>query len=157
MTGLNAGTGDGLIHISTDAGNSWTDVTTGIPDRWILRVLCAPFDENTVYAAISGFRWDEPLPHVFKSTDLGQTWENISGNLPEVSMNDILVDPDNEGHIFVGSDASVFYTQDGGQNWSGINNGIFNVPVVAMKINQPTRTLIVGTYGVSAYKPNIDD
>ncbi len=152
-----AGTGDGLIHISTDAGSSWTNITNGIPDRWVTHVIGDPFDENTIYATISGFRWDEPIAHVFKSTDLGQTWESISGNLPEIPMNDIVLDPDHQDHIFVGSDAGVYYTQDGGQNWMGLNDGIYNAPVVAMKIHNPTRTLVIGTYGVSAYRLNIDD
>jgi len=116
-----------------------------------------PFDENTIYATVSGFRWDEPVPHVFKSTDLGQSWENISGNLPEIPVNDIVLDPDYPGCIFVGTDAGVYFTEDGGQNWSSINEGIYNVPVITMKIHNPTRTLVVGTYGVSAYRLNMDD
>ncbi len=152
-----AGTGDGLIHVSTNAGSSWTNITNGIPDRWVTQVAGDPFDENTIYATISGFRWDEALAHVFKSTDLGQTWESISGNLPEIPMNAIVLDPDHEGHIFVGSDAGVFYTKDGGQSWSGLNEGIYNVPVMAMKIHNPSRRLVIGTYGVSAYRLDLDD
>jgi len=152
-----AGTGDGLIHISTDAGSTWTNITNGTPDRWITNVACDPFDENTIYATVSGFRWDEPIAHVFKSTDLGQFWEIISGNLPGIPVNAIALDPDHQNHIFVGTDAGVFFTEDGGQSWSSLNDGIYNVPVVAMKIHNPTRTMVIGTYGVSAYRLNMDD
>lgn len=151
------GTGDGLVHVSTASGGEWENVTEGLPDRWVTKVVCDPVDENTIYATISGFRWDEPLAHVFKSTDLGQNWESISGNLPEIPMNDIVLDPDYQDHIFVGSDAGVFYTKDGGENWNSLNEGIYNVPVMAMKIHNPSRTLVIGTYGVSAYKLNLDD
>lgn len=151
------GTGDGLVHVTTFSGGTWENVTNGLPDRWITNVACDPFDENTIYATISGFRWDEPLAHVYKSTDLGQNWESISGNLPEIPVNAIVIDPDIQGHIFVGSDAGVFYTQDGGENWSSLNDGIYNVPVMAMKIHNPTRTLIIGTYGVSAYRLDLED
>ena len=151
------GSGDGLVHISNSSGGEWENVSDGIPDRWVTKVACDPFDENTIYATVSGFRWDEPLAHVFKSTDLGQNWENISGNLPEIPMNDIVLDPDHEGHIFVGSDAGIFYTQDSGQNWNSLNEGIYNAPVMAMKIHNPTRALVIGTYGVSAYRLDLDD
>ena len=115
-----------------------------------------PFDENTIYATVSGFRWDESEPHVFKSTDLGENWTSISGNLPELPVNVIRADLENEGYLFVGTDAGVFYTEDGGDNWVNIMNGLPNVPVTAMKIHNPTRKLVIGTYGISMYSLNID-
>ena len=152
-----AGSGDGLIHVSTDAGVSWENITNGIPDRWVTNVAGDPFDENTIYATISGFRWDEQLPHVYKSTDLGQTWQDISGNLPELPVNAIVLDPENEGYMYVGTDAGVFFSNNSGQEWFMLSEGLPNVAVVAMKIHNPTRTLVVGTYGVSMYKLNMDD
>ena len=152
-----AGSGDGLVHISENSGLSWENITDGLPDRWVTRVAGDPFDENTIYATISGFRWDEPLAHVYKSTDLGQSWTSISGNLPEIPVNDIVLDPENQGYIYVGTDAGVYFTNDGGSTWEGINDGIYSVPVVAMKIHNPSRTMVIGTYGVSMYRLNLDD
>ncbi len=152
-----AGTGDGLVHISTNAGATWENITNGLPDRWVTNVAGDPFDANTIYATVSGFRWDEQIAHVFKSTDLGQTWENISGNLPELPVNAIALDPEYPGHIIVGTDAGVFFTNNGGVEWHMLSDGLPNVAVVAMKIHNPTRTLVIGTYGVSMYKLNLDD
>ena len=152
-----AGTGDGLIHVSTNAGASWENITNDFPDRWITKVIADPFDENTIYATISGFRWDEQLAHVYKSTDLGETWENISGNLPELPVNDIVLDPMHIGYIYIGTDAGVFFTNNGGLEWTILSDGLPSVAVVAMKIHNPSRTLVVATYGVSMYKLNLDD
>ena len=152
-----AGTGDGLIHISTNGGMSWENVTNGIPDRWITHVVGDPFDENTIYATISGFRWDEQLPHVYKSTDLGQNWQDISGDLPEIPVNDIVLDPEHPGYIYIGTDAGVFFTNNYGMQWQMLSDGLPNVAVVAMKIHNPSRILVMGTYGVSMYKLDLDD
>jgi|ETNmetMinimDraft_26_1059896.scaffolds.fasta_scaffold00069_23 photosystem II stability/assembly factor-like uncharacterized protein len=152
-----AGTGDGLIHISTNAGASWENITNGIPDRWVTHVIADPIDENTIYATISGFRWDEQLPHVYKSTDLGQTWQNISGDLPELPVNDIVLDPAISDNIYIGTDAGVFFTDNGGEEWFMLSDGLPNVAVTAMKIHHPSRSLVIGTYGVSMYRLNLDD
>ena len=151
-----AGSADGRVHISTTNGLVWNDVSEGLPVRWITRVETDPFDENTIYATVSGFRWDEAQPHVFKSTDLGENWTNISGNLPDLPVNNIKLDPENEGYIFAGTDAGVYYTEDGGEYWENIMSNLPNVPVTAMKIHNPTRKLVIGTYGISAYSINLD-
>jgi len=151
-----AGSADGRVHISTTNGLVWNDISEGLPVRWITRVETDPFDENTIYATVSGFRWEEAQPHVFKSTDLGENWINISGNLPDLPVNNIKLDPENEGYMFVGTDAGVYYTEDGGEYWENIMSNLPNVPVTAMKIHNPTRKLVIGTYGISAYSIDLD-
>lgn len=151
-----AGSDDGRVHITTIGGNIWTDISDGLPVRWITRVAFDPFEPNTIYVTVSGFRWDEPHPYVFRSTDLGQTWESISGNLPELPVNVIVADPGVENRLFIGTDAGIFYTTNGGQQWWSLSQGIPNVPVTDLKIHDPTRTLVAGTYGCSAYRLDID-
>ncbi len=150
------GSADGRVHITENDGSTWNDISAGLPNRWITRVATDPLDENTIYATVSGFRWGEPLPHVYKSTDLGQNWIDISGNLPELPVNVIAIDPENTERIFVGTDAGVFYTEDGGQNWESLKGNIPNAPIVGMDLHNPTRTLIIGTYGISAYRFDLD-
>lgn len=152
-----AGTDDGNVHVSSNDGATWTNVTDGLPDRWITRVAGDPFDMNTIYVTVSGFRWDEPYPHVYKSTDLGQNWNEISSNLPQIPINCIALDPQIPDRIFVGSDVGVFITENGGDEWQSLSDGIPNVPVIDMLIHNPTRTLLLGTYGCSAYTMDMDD
>ena len=152
-----AGTGDGKVQVSTNSATTWTDRSAGLPDRWVTHVITDPFDVNTIYATCSGFRWDEPLPHVHKSINLGQTWTDISGNLPELPVNDIILDPVVEGRIIVATDAGVYGTTNGGQSWNWIWNDLPAVPVYAMKIHPDNRKVVAGTYGLSTYSANIDD
>ncbi|MEI8006260.1 MAG: T9SS type A sorting domain-containing protein [Bacteroidota bacterium] len=151
------GSGDGKVQLSVNDGQSWQDISAGLPVRWITQVKADPFDANTIFVTLSGFRWDEPLPHVFKTTDLGQHWTDISGNLPEFPVDAIAVDPAIPGRLIVGTDAGLYGTSDGGQTWSWIWDGLPAVPICALKIHAPTRTIVAGTYGLSCYKANLDD
>jgi photosystem II stability/assembly factor-like uncharacterized protein len=154
---LVVGCGDGKLQVSENAGLNWSDRTAGLPDRWITHVATDPVDVNTIYATLSGFRWDESLPHVFKSTNLGQTWIDISGNLPEFPVNDLVLDPMVEGRIIVGTDAGMYGTYDSGQTWFWIWNDIPAVPVCALKIHSVERIVVAGTYGLSTYTASFDD
>ncbi|MCD6330120.1 MAG: T9SS type A sorting domain-containing protein [Candidatus Cloacimonetes bacterium] len=151
------GSDDGRVHISVNSGSSWTNISAGLPDRWITRVACDPHNANTIYATVSGFRWDEEAPHVFRSNNLGLDWVDISGNLPEMPVNCIAIDPNIQNKLFVGTDSGVFFSEDGGLNWYSLSQGIPNVPVTDMKIYNPDRFMVIGTYGCSAYKIDLDD
>lgn len=151
-----SGSGDGKVFISGFGGNGWTDITGNLPDRWITKVSTDPFDENTIYVSLSGFRWDEATPHIFKTTDLGITWVSISGNLPDLPVNVLVADPEVEGWLYAGTDAGAFYTDNGGISWKSLMKGLPNVAVTSMKIHQPSRSLVMGTYGLSAYRLNLD-
>ncbi|MDY0280047.1 MAG: T9SS type A sorting domain-containing protein [Salinivirgaceae bacterium] len=153
---LLAGSDDGRVHISNDGGNSWVDISEGIPNRWVTRVAFDPFENNTIYATVSGFRWNEAHAYVYKSENLGQTWNSIGGNLPELPVNVLVADPDSQNRLIIGTDVGVFITQNGGESWSSLMQGMPNVPIYDMKIHRPTRTLLAGTYGNSAYKLNLD-
>lgn len=152
-----AGTGDGKVQVSTNDGLTWNDISAGLPDRWITRVTPDPFNDQTLYVTLSGFRWDEPLPHVYKTTDLGQTWVSISGNLPEFPVNDIVADPDVAGVLIVATDAGLYGTMDGGDTWQWIWTDLPAVPTYALKVHVPTRKIVAGTYGLSTYSANLDD
>ncbi len=147
-----AGSDDGKVHISPDGGGDWFDITAGLPDRWITRVMTDEFDENTIYVTCSGFRWDERTPHVLKSTNLGTDWTDITSNLPDMPVNCIAQDPQFQGRLFVGTDTGIFYSLDDGAFWLNMNNGMPNVPMTGLEVHQPSRTLLAGTYGVSSFK-----
>lgn len=152
-----AGTDDGHVHVSTNGGASWEEISDGLPLRWITRVVADPFNENTIYVTVSGFRWDESTSHVYMSNNLGSTWEPIGEGLPDIPVNVMVLDPGLEGRMFVGTDAGIFMSNDYGNYWHGISAGIGNVPVTALKIHKGNRELIAGTYGLSAWRIGLDE
>jgi len=134
-----------------NGGTSWTKVSTSLPVRWVTRVAVDPYDEMTAYVTLSGYRYDEYLPHVFRTTDAGISWMDISSNLPDAPVNDIIVDPDSAGRLYVGTDVGVFVSENLGNNWSYLGENLPNAPITDLVLHNPTRTLIAATYGRSKY------
>ena len=139
------------ITTNQGANKEWTKVSDNLPLRWVSCVVTDPFDENTAYVAFSGVRYKDYVPHVFRTTDLGQTWEDISSNLPEVPVNDIIVEPNKAGRLYVGTDVGVYYTDSLGASWSYLGTTMPNSPITDLVLHNPTRTLIAATYGRSMY------
>lgn len=145
------GSDDGRVHVTTSGGASWSDVSAGVPERWITSVRPDPFDRETAYVTVSGFRWDEALPHVLATDDLGLSWQPIAGNLPEAPVNDLLAHPDHPGRLFVATDLGVYETQDGGAAWSLVADGLPNLVVSHLAWNAARGELLAGTYGRSVF------
>jgi hypothetical protein len=148
---LLVGTDDGNVHVTTNGGGVWTRVDAAIPERWITRVAFDPLDDAVNYVTISGFRWDDPLPHVFRSTNHGATWTDISSNLPEAPVNDLIVDPQDTDVLYVGTDFGAYRTTDLGATWATLGLGLPNVVVNDLELHDGTRTLTAGTYGRSLW------
>ena len=144
------GTDDGHVWVTPDGGDHWNEIATGLPRRWITRVAVDPFDAATVYVCLSGYRQDDPLPHLFKSEDAGAQWSAIAAGLPEAPLNDIVVDPQISSTLFVAGDVGVFMRQED-QPWVLLGAGLPSVPVADLTFHQPTRTLLAGTFGRSMY------
>ncbi|MGB8477536.1 MAG: choice-of-anchor D domain-containing protein [Acidobacteriaceae bacterium] len=106
---------------------------------------------NTVYATIQGFG----VPHLYMSTDGGADWNNISKNLPDLPLNDVLVDPNDASVVYVASDGGVFVTQNvtncessGGQCWNILGSGLPMAPAVSLAATLAGGGFLrVGTYG----------
>ncbi len=146
-----AGSDDGKVRRTTMGGGLWNDVSSGLPDRWITSVRADPFDRETAYVTVSGFRWNEALPHVYQTTDLGSNWQAISGNLPEAPVNDLLADPDISGRFIVATDVGVYVTSDGGTTWSELGAGLPRVVVTALALDPVNDILYAATYGRSVF------
>ena len=147
-----AGTDDGNVWVTLDGGSNWNKISDTLPVRWITRLAVDPDDNRTAYVTFSGYREDDYLSHIFKTSDAGNNWESIAGNLPEVPLNDIIVDPRDNSTLYVASDAGVFISQNLGVNWHLLGTGLPNVPVCDLDIHNSTRILLAATYGRSMYK-----
>ena len=113
-----AGSDDGRAHVTRDGGRNWQEITFGLePYRWISRVVASAFDEGTVYLTQNGKRDDDFAAYIFKSTNYGRDWTDISSNIPCGPINVIREDPDNPGILYVGTDLGVYVTLNGGGFW----------------------------------------
>jgi hypothetical protein len=148
---LYVGTDDSHVWVTTTGGSDWTDVSESLPNRWVTRVAVDPHVPGIAYVTFSGLRWDENIGYVYRTTDYGTTWSDITGNLPVAPVNALVVDTDDPARLFVGSDVGCFYTEDYGATWDMLGTGLPAVPVFDLKLHDPTRTLVAGTHGRSMH------
>jgi len=150
------------VKISITGGINWIDVTPNIPGepRWIPRVVTHPNDENTMYIIRSSLSENNKI---YKTTDLGNSWENISGDLPNLPCWDLFVDPyniqpNNTNHLYAGMDIGVYRSTDGGDSWQYVSEDIPLMPVWDFDYVDfgSYAKLRVGTHGRSAYETEWD-
>jgi DNA-binding transcriptional ArsR family regulator len=150
---LYVGTDTGRLWKTEDLGENWVEFTgKGLPDRWVTRVDIDPDDHKTVYATFSGYRNGEDAAHVFKTTNGGETWEDVSGNLPNAPVNDIVIDKANST-VYVGTDVGVFYLKNAKKNWKPVGGQALPlVPVLDIRLHSPSNTLYASTFGRGVFK-----
>ncbi len=112
------GTDDGNVWVTLNGGTTWTKISTTLPTRWVTRVAVDPEDAMTAYVTLSGYRYDEYLPHVFRTTNAGISWLDISSNLPDAPVNDIIVDTDSTERLYVATDVGIFVSDSLGNIWN---------------------------------------
>jgi len=150
---LYVGTDTGRLWKTHDLGATWNEfVDEGLPKRWVTRVAIDPRDEDVVYATFSGFRNGEDAAHVYKTTNGGESWRNISTNLPNAPANDVVLD---DGAVYVGTDVGVFSLREGRSSWRPVGSGLPLVPVLDLRLHGPTDTLYAGTFGRSVWAVGI--
>ncbi|MCW8804258.1 MAG: T9SS type A sorting domain-containing protein [Ignavibacteriaceae bacterium] len=101
-------------------------------------------------------KWRDPQPHVFRSTDKGTTWSDISSNLPDAPVNAFAVDPFDPERLYLGNDVGMYVSFNSGQSWWVLGEGLPVLPIGDIKIHPTTRELVAGTYGRSMYKIDLN-
>ena len=151
------GSDDGLVYITKDAGGSWTNVSSTFPkDLWVSRVIASQHKKERVYVTLNGYRWDDFTPYVFISDNYGQTWKNISSNIPFSPVNVIREDPKNENILYLGTDNGAYVSFNKGTSWETFSKGLPSVAVHDLVIQPESNDLLLGTHGRSIYLTNID-
>lgn len=152
---LYAGTDDGNLWVSKNAGGSWEQINNGLPtDRWVSSVFASPHDVATVFVSLNGYRNDEFKTYLFESKDYGKTWKSIKGDLPEAVANVIIQDPVNPDLLYAGLDNGTYVSLDRGNTWYFFNN-MLNVSSYDMLVHPRENELVVGTHGRSVYVADV--
>jgi photosystem II stability/assembly factor-like uncharacterized protein len=143
-----AGTDDGKLHVTGDAGKTWTELSAGVPtSRWYSRVVPSQHDDNTVYITQRGREDDDFGAYIYKSTDRGKTFAAIAGNLPAGPVNVIREDPANASILYAGTDFGAFVTTDGGKRWHVLGGNLPSNQVSDLVYHARDNVIVISTYG----------
>jgi len=143
-----AGSDDGLIHVSRNAGASWQNVTPPAMPEWatVSIIEASPLTAGTAYAAVDRHRLDDFKPYIFKTTDYGKTWSSIAAGIPEGSyVHAVRQDPKGKGLLYAGTETGVFFSIDDGAHWQKLQLNLPVVPVHDLVIKDDD--LVVATHG----------
>ncbi len=147
-----AGTDDGLVHVTTDGGKSWNDVTPPALTSWdkISQIDAGHFQKGTAYIAVNAIRKDDQQPYIFKTHDYGKTWTEITNGMnPSGPVNVVREDNKETGLLFAGTEREVYFSNDDGANWQSLR---MNMPATSIRdLVVHDNDLVIGTHGRSIW------
>ena len=136
--------------MTENGGIDWTNISVGIPNRWVTKVLADRANVNRVFVTLSGYRYGEDDGNVYRSSNRGQVWAPIGQTLPDIPVNDIVKDA--SGNLYLATDIGVFGAGTEGYNWEVIDGNLPSVIINDMHIHEASGVLYAATYGRSIYK-----
>jgi len=145
------GTDDGNIHLTRDAGKTWTNVYGSLPaDLWVAKIQASPHENGTAFVALTGYRYDDFKAYLYKTIDFGKTWTSVAGDMPNEATNILIQDRVNPDLLFAGTDHGSYASMNGGTNWHTLS-GMPNVASYDMVIHPRENDLVIGTHGRSIF------
>ena len=151
---LMVGTDDGLVHMSTNGGYDWTNLTGQFPGApanwWVSRVTLSTHDEGTAYVSFTGYREDDFRPFIYKTTELGsgKGWTLITDGIPDGEpVNDIVEDPRQPNVLYAGTEFGVHVSCDQGESWVPLGDGLPRVAVHDLEVHERDEVLVAATHG----------
>ncbi|HET7746193.1 MAG TPA: glycosyl hydrolase, partial [Vicinamibacteria bacterium] len=146
-----AGSDDGLLHVSTDAGKTWTNVTPKDMPEWgmVSQIDASPHAAGTAYVAVNRYKLDDYRPYVFVTRDHGKTWARIDATLPqkETFVRVVREDPARKGLLYAGLETGVFVSWDDGRKWHPLQLNLPVVPITDLVVKD--KDVVVATQGRS--------
>ncbi|HQU99585.1 MAG TPA: glycosyl hydrolase [Bacteroidia bacterium] len=153
---LYTGSDDGLIHVSADGGNTWKKIIKGLPENlWVSRIVASKHADSVVYCTLNAYRFDNYAPLIYRSNNLGNTWQRIFTDLPFEAVNVIREDEVNPAILYVGTDNGLYVSLNEGKTSMSFNNGLPAVAVHDLFVQADASDIIVATHGRSLYKASL--
>lgn len=143
------GSDDGLVHVTKDGGKSWKNVTpAGLTECLINTIDVSPHDKATAYIATTRYKFNDHTPALYKTTDYGATWTNISTGIPAGAFTRVVREDDvRKDLLFAGTETGVYVSWNGGKNWAPFQLNLPVTPITDLRIHQ--NNLIAATSGRS--------
>jgi hypothetical protein len=149
-----AGSNDGLVHVTRDGGETWADVTAGLPDLpplgTVSNIEPSLHDGATAYLSVDRHQLGDFEPYVYVTGDYGATWRRIDGDLPRSThafVHVVREDPVRPGMLYVGTHEGVYVSWDGGGVWTSLQGELPHAPVSWITVQPHFSDLVISTYG----------
>ena len=147
-----AGTSDANCWRYDPETNIWTNISNGLPQRYITSVQASPTFTDNVYVTLSGYKDNDWQSHIFLSKEKGNKWRSIKGDLPYISINDLVIIPNHsDSLLFIATDAGVYGSINAGLNWHKLGKNLPMVAVYDLHYVPEKMELIAGTFGRSIH------
>ncbi len=153
-----AGTNDGLVQMTRDAGKTWTNVTKNLPNlpAWgsVRSIVPSRYDAATAYLTVDFHQVNNRDPFVYKTTDYGKTWRTITNGIPKSMLSYAKViqeDPLRRGLLYLGTENAIYVSFDDGENWQPLQNDLPHAPVSGIVVQEHFNDLVISTYGRGFY------
>jgi photosystem II stability/assembly factor-like uncharacterized protein len=148
------GTNDGLVHLTRDAGKTWTNITANIPNLppWgtVSNIEPSRYAAGAAYIAVDFHQVNNRDPFVYKTADYGRSWKAISSGIPRSMLSYvhcIREDPVRRGLLYLGTENGVYVSFDDGENWQSLQNNLPHAPVYWLTVQEQLNDLVIATYG----------
>lgn len=152
---VSAGTSNGYVYVLSDG--VWNNVSLELPNRYVSDVFNSYDNKQALFVSNTGYKNGDYVPHVHYSDNLGETWQDISGNLPQLSVNSLHALPNhNDSVIFAATDGGVYHTLNRGESWERTGTGMPIIPVYDLAYDDTAHTLVAATFGRSIQAIKLD-
>ena len=146
------GSDDGLLHLTRDGGKNWENVTPSIMPKWLMinSIDASPFDPAVSYVAGTLYKTGDFKPYLYKTTDYGKTWTQITNGIPSEHFTRVLrADPAKKGLLYAGTETGMYISHDDGASWNPFQLNLPIVPITDLTLKE--NSLIVATQGRSIW------
>ncbi|MEC9374537.1 MAG: glycosyl hydrolase, partial [Planctomycetota bacterium] len=145
-----AGSDDGLVHVTSDGGATWKNVTPPDMGDWpmISLIDASPHDVDTAYVAVNRYKMDDFTPYIYVTRDRGETWELITeGIARDAFVRTVREDPVRKGLLFAGTETGMWMSLDDGKHWRPMQRNLPIVPVTDLVVKDDD--VVISTQGRS--------